>query len=47
MSLIVNVACMGEMNHAYKLLFRKPEQKRELGTGAGGRIILKWYENAD
>jgi hypothetical protein len=30
MRLIVNVACMGDVNHAYKLLFRKPEQKREL-----------------
>jgi hypothetical protein len=35
-----NVACMGEMRNAYKILVVKPEEKRPLG-----RPRYRWKDN--
>jgi hypothetical protein len=35
-----HATCMREMRNSYKILFRKPEEKIQLGD-QGGRIILK------
>jgi hypothetical protein len=37
-----HVALMGEMRNAYRILVRKPEEKKLLGRQVYERIILKW-----
>jgi hypothetical protein len=38
-----HVACMAEMRTAYKILFEKPERKKNSeDLDANGRIILTW-----
>jgi hypothetical protein len=42
MTLVGHVARMGEGRSVYRVLLGRPECKKPLGRGVGGRITLKW-----